>query len=80
MGIRSRANINGNHGGSTWQGLSTGIGVNRRAVLRRACGSPENRTKIHYGNQVGGIGLRMPNVQKFKCACTHPIFGTYQPL
>ena len=71
---RYRSNLYGVQTGSKSQGLPIARGVNRRVVLLRACGSPESRTKIYYGNQVGGIGLRLPNIQKYKCACTHPIY------
>ena len=72
---RYRRNLYGVQGGSKLQGLPPSSGVNRRVVLRRACGNPEDRTKIYYGNSVGGVGMRIPNVQKYKCACTHPIYS-----
>ena len=73
---RNRSNLYGVQLGSKSQGIPIAQGVNRRIILRRACGSPETRTKIYYGNRVGGIGLRMPNIQKYKCACTHPVYKT----
>ena len=73
---RYRSNRYGVQLGSKSQGLPpTATGVNRRVILRRACGNPEDRVKIYYGNQVGGIGMRLPTLQKYKCACTHPIYS-----
>jgi hypothetical protein len=71
---RYRVNMYGIQLGDKGQGLPVSYGRNRRVILRRACGNPENRTKIFYINQVGGIGLRLPNLQKIKCVCTHPIY------
>lgn len=73
---RHRSNLYGNQLGTKSQGIPIAQGVNRRIILRRACGSPETRTKIFYGNQVGGIGLRLPNIQKYKCSSTHPVYKT----
>ena len=73
---RYRSNLYGPQLGDKGQGLPVAYGSNRRVVLRRACGNPENRTKIFYVNQVGGIGVRLPNLQKYKCLCTHPVYKT----
>jgi hypothetical protein len=73
---RYRSNLYGVQIGDKSQGLpSTSYGNNRRVILRRACGNPENRIKIFYGNQVGGVGIRLPTVQKYRCVCTHPIYA-----
>ena len=84
-GVRNRSNLNSVQFGNKLSGLPpSSAGGNRRVILRRtracgsgptACGNPQDRIKIYYGNRVGGIGMRIPTAQKYKCACTHPIYS-----
>ena len=69
--LRARSNKYACRGGSKSQGIPSTIGANRRVIARKAVG--RNRGTIYYGNQVGGIGIRMRS--KTKCTCTHPIYN-----
>ena len=68
---RARCNKYAPRGGTKSQGIPSTIGVNSRVISKKAVGN--NRDKIYYGNQVGGVGIRISS--KSKCACTHPIYN-----
>jgi hypothetical protein len=70
---RSRCNINGVQTGVKSQGIPSTIGVNSRVIARRAVGT--NRDKIYYGNQVGGIGIKISSKSKCGPCSTHLIYN-----
>ena len=80
---RNRADIYQTQGGDKMQGLVINFDSrNKRHVQSKAYGT--NRDKIVYQNQVGGIGIRLPNNVRRCCTASiyksNPYVSVYTPL